>query len=74
MVIGPIAFLIWLLLRGMYLWLLVPICAALGVTVHPILKTRRATIGLRGFKHRVRIFGNLETDEDECLSEKFRRR
>ena len=42
--LNPIALVIWLLLRGLYIWFLVPIGALAGLLAYPLLRKHGATI------------------------------
>jgi len=42
---SPVAFLIWLLLRGLYLWVLVPVGAIAGLLLYGSLRRQEATLG-----------------------------
>lgn len=42
--LNPLALLIWLLARGLYLWVLVPVGAVAGVLVFPLLYRRGVAI------------------------------
>ncbi|MFB2598832.1 hypothetical protein ACEXQE_13640 [Herbiconiux sp. P17] len=43
--LNPVAFVIGIVLRGLYLWLLVPLGALAGVITYPWLRERHASIG-----------------------------